>query len=182
QVMVLPQGEFRNLLMAKSSDREKVFSHLFQTQIYTRIEFALKEQAAGVRKNLEASRNQQLGVLRGAGVESEEQLLRELESQAGQMKELAAHKTRAAKSRKQAERALINAQKLAADFERLGQAKAALQMRVQQSKEVDELDAQLHRARAALRLQPEFNQWQLAIKQRERSELNLGKVQGKLQA
>ncbi|MCP4009669.1 MAG: SMC family ATPase, partial [Proteobacteria bacterium] len=182
QVMVLPQGEFRNLLMAKSSDREKVFSHLFQTQIYTRIEFALKEQAAGVRKNLEASRNQQLGVLRGAGVESEEQLLRELESQAGQMKESAAHKTRAAKSRKQAERALINAQKLAADFERLGQAKAALQMRVQQSKEVDELDAQLHRARAALRLQPEFNQWQLAIKQRERSELNLGKVQGKLQA
>ena len=63
QVMVLPQGEFRNLLMAKSSDREKVFSHLFQTQIYTRIEFALKEQAASVRKDLEASRNQQLGVL-----------------------------------------------------------------------------------------------------------------------
>jgi len=182
QVMVLPQGEFRNLLMAKSSDREKVFSHLFQTQIYTRIEFALKEQAASVRKDLEASRNQQLGVLRGAGVESEEQLLTELKSQAGQMKESAGHKARASKSRKQAERALLDAQKLAADFERLGQAKAALQLQVQQCKEIDELGEQLHRARAALRLQPEFNQWQLATKLRERSEVNLRKVQGKLQA
>ena len=38
QVMVLPQGKFREFLMADSSQRETIFSKLFQTQIYKRIE------------------------------------------------------------------------------------------------------------------------------------------------
>jgi exonuclease SbcC len=36
QVMVLPQGKFRELLMANSKDRETIFSQLFQTQICRR--------------------------------------------------------------------------------------------------------------------------------------------------
>ncbi|MGB1311767.1 MAG: AAA family ATPase, partial [Leucothrix sp.] len=34
QVMVLPQGQFRRLLMADSKDREQIFSQLFATGIY----------------------------------------------------------------------------------------------------------------------------------------------------
>ena len=34
QVMVLPQGQFRRLLMADSKDREQIFSQLFETGIY----------------------------------------------------------------------------------------------------------------------------------------------------
>jgi len=47
QVMVLPQGKFRQLLMADSKEREKIFSQLFQTHVYRRIEESLKQQAAG---------------------------------------------------------------------------------------------------------------------------------------
>lgn len=38
QVMVLPQGKFRELLLADSKDREQIFGKLFQTQIYKKIE------------------------------------------------------------------------------------------------------------------------------------------------
>jgi exonuclease SbcC len=42
QVMVLPQGKFRALLLAKSDDRQAILSTLFQTEIYKRIEQLLK--------------------------------------------------------------------------------------------------------------------------------------------
>ena len=58
QVMVLPQGKFRELLLADSKNREKIFSQLFQTSIYKKIEDALKLQAAEIRKAVEEHRKQ----------------------------------------------------------------------------------------------------------------------------
>ncbi len=52
QVMVLPQGKFRDLLLAKSDDRQQILSTLFQTHIYKQIEQSLKDKAADIeRKN-----------------------------------------------------------------------------------------------------------------------------------
>ena len=53
QVMVLPQGKFRELLMADSKEREKIFGQLFQTHIFKRIEDQLKAQAAGIKQAVE---------------------------------------------------------------------------------------------------------------------------------
>nr|WP_269148122.1 hypothetical protein [Vibrio anguillarum] len=50
QVMVIPQGKFRELLTANSKEREQIFGQLFQTHIYSQIERALFEKAAGIRK------------------------------------------------------------------------------------------------------------------------------------
>jgi exonuclease SbcC len=50
QVMVLPQGKFREFLLADSNDREKLFETLFQTSIYSRIQNALKERASHLEK------------------------------------------------------------------------------------------------------------------------------------
>ena len=51
QVMILPQGKFRELLMADSRDREKIFGQLFETHIYRRIEERLKSQAGEIRQD-----------------------------------------------------------------------------------------------------------------------------------
>lgn len=74
QVMVLPQGKFRQLLMAESSEREKIFSQLFQTSIYKSLEESLKARSADIRR--ERDRQQQLrqGILEGAELESAEAL------------------------------------------------------------------------------------------------------------
>jgi exonuclease SbcC len=54
QVMVLPQGKFRELLLAKSDDRQEILSTLFQTEIYKRIEQLLKDRAGNIeRQNTE---------------------------------------------------------------------------------------------------------------------------------
>ena len=170
QVMVLPQGEFRNLLMAKSADREKVFSHLFQTQIYTRIEFSLKEQASLVRKDIEARRNKEKRNLQSAELENEDQLKKELESQVAQLEISASHESVAAENQKQSQQALQNAQKLSQDFERLEQARRRLQQLQLQSREVEVQGARLKHARAASGIQPGFDQWQAAIFIRQQAE------------
>ncbi len=78
QVMVLPQGQFRQLLMAESADREKIFSQLFQTRIYKRLEENLKAQSAEIRRERERQLQLRQGILEGAGVESTDALEQEL--------------------------------------------------------------------------------------------------------
>ncbi|GLP96648.1 AAA family ATPase [Paraferrimonas sedimenticola] len=74
QVMVLPQGKFRELLLADSSQREKIFSQLFQTQIYRRLEDSLKEQARAVNKQYHELKQQQVGLLASGEYDSEQAL------------------------------------------------------------------------------------------------------------
>ena len=50
QVMVLPQGKFRELLLAKSTDRQAILSTLFQTQVYKRIEEILNDQSNAIER------------------------------------------------------------------------------------------------------------------------------------
>ncbi|MDR9827975.1 SMC family ATPase [Vibrio sp. FNV 38] len=74
QVMVIPQGRFRELLTANSKDREQIFGQLFSTHIYRDIERVLFEQAADIRKQKDQFDNQIKGVLELAEVESEDEL------------------------------------------------------------------------------------------------------------
>ena len=74
QVMVLPQGKFRDFLMADSTSREAIFSKLFQTQIYKRVEDQLKSQSSEIRKAVEGLRNQIKGILDTADIINEDQL------------------------------------------------------------------------------------------------------------
>lgn len=41
---MIAQGDFLKLLHAESKERKKIFSQIFQTQIYWRIQEALKEK------------------------------------------------------------------------------------------------------------------------------------------
>ena len=74
QVMVLPQGQFRKLLLAESNQREEIFSQLFQTQIYKEIESKLKEQSAQLRRDRTELKANITGVLSVTGLEEYAQL------------------------------------------------------------------------------------------------------------
>ena len=74
QVMVLPQGKFRQLLTADSKDRERIFSQLFQTHIYKRLEDELKERSAGIRRELDIFSKQKAAYLSGVNLETEAEL------------------------------------------------------------------------------------------------------------
>ncbi|CAM3904271.1 AAA family ATPase [Shewanella aquimarina] len=121
QVMVLPQGKFRELLMADSKAREKIFSQLFQTHIYRRIEERLKQQAAGIRRDVEAMRNRRGGILEGASLESDQALADELESIAPELALAQTQKQQSEQSLLAANQHLDKGLKLQGDFNRLQQ-------------------------------------------------------------
>jgi len=53
QVIVLPQGRFRELLSGGSDQRQKILEALFQTSYYRRVERALKDEASNLKKHAE---------------------------------------------------------------------------------------------------------------------------------
>lgn len=52
QIVLLPQGEFRNFLVASSNDKEKLLRNLFGTQLYQRLNEWLHAQQKNVEKEL----------------------------------------------------------------------------------------------------------------------------------
>lgn len=68
QVVILPQGRFQELLLAKSDARQAILETLFQVEAYGRIEHALKESAASIRQQAERARQRHAEVLQGTGV------------------------------------------------------------------------------------------------------------------
>lgn len=74
QVVLLPQGDFRKLLTANSSERQEIMQVLFKTELYRQIEEGLKAKAAGVKKEFEELERQRLWVQSEAGIESLDEL------------------------------------------------------------------------------------------------------------
>ena len=162
QVMVLPQGRFRDLLTAKSEDREKIFSTLFRTDIYKKIESALKEQAKHLRGAAEQLNQQIAGVLKGTGTDS----LAELEERTRELapEHSAAFERKKALTRshekvllaKQEGQALIDA------FDMLSSVSLKMAALSQKEPDIIQTKATIERAREAQRLQADFRQYQSA--------------------
>ncbi|MFV0557693.1 MAG: AAA family ATPase [Enterococcus sp.] len=53
QIIMLPQGEFRNFLIASSNDKEVVLRNIFATEIYQRLTEVLKEKNKALKKQFE---------------------------------------------------------------------------------------------------------------------------------
>ena len=156
QVMVLPQGKFRQLLMADSSEREKIFSQLFQTRIYKRLEESLKVRAADIRRKRDELNNIRKGILEGAEVDSAEELERELTEREPEIERAKQLKEEKERQFATADQVLLQARPLQQAFIRLETLTADLDQLQRRQEQVD-LDRQrLHRAERAVKLHPIF--------------------------
>ncbi|GAL32199.1 exonuclease SbcC [Vibrio maritimus] len=157
QVMVIPQGKFRELLTASSKEREAIFGQLFQTQIYTTIERVLFERAAGIRKAKEEFDNQIKGALDVASVESESQLSQALIELAPQLEHAESELNKAESQRSKAQQELDNALELSKKFSVKAELEQA-QLKHQQSSEAIELaKTELNAHKAAVAIQSEYD-------------------------
>lgn len=75
QVVLLPQGKFQKFLASGSAEREKILEALFGTEVYRRIEEALKEAAAKLAREAEKIRGEEEAVLRNAPAPTKDGLL-----------------------------------------------------------------------------------------------------------
>jgi exonuclease SbcC len=72
RVVVLPQGRFRDLLLADSKDKEKILQSLFDTERLKRIEDTLERRASELRSEVKALRERRDQELRGSDSEDED--------------------------------------------------------------------------------------------------------------
>lgn len=117
QVMVLPQGKFRELLLTGSKEREVIFSQLFQTQIFQRIEERLRTQANQIERAVNDHRQHISGILAGGELESEAALGQELEALTPQVDQARQRFESAQQQRRSAEKQRDEALALQRQFE-----------------------------------------------------------------
>ncbi|WP_064093577.1 AAA family ATPase [Rossellomorea aquimaris] len=55
QILMIPQGEFRKLLISESKDKEVILQRLFHTELYKVIQEKLKTEADNLKQNVELS-------------------------------------------------------------------------------------------------------------------------------
>jgi exonuclease SbcC len=79
QVVMLPQGKFRQLLTADSREREDILRVLFQTERYSRIEAYLKEKAKSLEEEIKCLEQERTMLLQQEEVESSLELQEKLE-------------------------------------------------------------------------------------------------------
>ncbi|WP_447078741.1 AAA family ATPase [Shewanella algae] len=160
QVMVLPQGKFRELLLADSKEREKIFSQLFQTHIYRRIEERLKQQALEIKAKARDLQSRRAGILETAGVESLEQLTAEIAALTPSLTEATSNKQKASDALAQSAKTLDNAKALTAEFERRKLLQTQLDALEQRRAEIELHQQTLENARKAEKLLPSLKELQ----------------------
>lgn len=124
QVMVLPQGKFRELLLAPSEQREKIFQQLFQTQTYARLEQKLRERANAAAAEINRLQDRQRGVMQGAGVDSADALAERFASLARQIEAAEAARQAADREHRDAAAALAQARQTEEAFVQWERARA----------------------------------------------------------
>ncbi|WP_394174623.1 AAA family ATPase [Thalassotalea litorea] len=156
QVMVLPQGKFRELLLAKSDARQAILSTLFQTQIYQKIEQILKEKAALIKGDYEQNQDLINQALQEASVQELSQLLSRQQQQQAQLEALTEQKGLLEKQRQQAIIAYQQGKKLNEDFSELARLQQSQAEHHAKAEDMQVQGRKLQQAEQAARLEPDF--------------------------
>lgn len=154
QVVVLPQGRFRELLSAGSDKREQILQQLFKTARFEQLEKALAERAKVVSeqiKELKAQREAQLGLV---DVTDDGGLLAFIEAATAELQASAGIVDAADAASKQARQALTEAEAADEAHRALQAARAELERLEAQEGDVEVLRRRVEAAARAEKVQP----------------------------
>jgi DNA repair protein SbcC/Rad50 len=152
QVVVLPQGRFRELLTASSNERESIFATLFQTEHYQRIQDRLRERSRSVRERLDDQYQQQRTVLEIAGAENLDHLAGMIAAADQQIATLTDQQTRQEQAVKLARKALDDAKAADQKLQDVESAQKHVADLERRRDEIDEQRTRLERAQRAAKL------------------------------
>ena len=157
QVMVLPQGLFRKLLLAESKDREPILSKLFQTHLYKQLEDSIKAQAAQVRQQKDAQRQQLMGILQTVNCRDKEELAQQSQQLEQAIATFQPEYDQAVQALKHHEQALEAAQALGKRFAQRDELVAQYQQHRQGEPGIAQLRQQSRQAQAAEKAYPFYS-------------------------
>jgi len=156
QVMVLPQGRFRELLLADSSQREEIFQQLFQTRIYARLERRLKDRSNDVSTQLHLLDEQARGLLSGMETDDRESLVMRIEGLKQEVERLQKMQVKAEESLTRSRQQVFESRNLQQQFKALETARKKLQNLEDQQPQLESDRERWRLAEQALVLKPVF--------------------------
>ncbi len=174
QVIILPQGRFRELLTARSDQREEILQTLFDSERFRHIEQALKQRAKELRIRVEKLGERRKTYLDAAGFDNAAELDASL---AGLDQEIAlADKDNAAlrASMAAADRGLEEGRQAIAKFRVRDEARVRLEELERQLPDITVAREELGRARQAVALDDLASQLEIARTQRLSAETEVG--------
>ncbi|HTX67725.1 MAG TPA: SMC family ATPase [Thermoleophilia bacterium] len=166
QVVVLPQGKFRDLLAAGSDKREEILRQLFSTRECADLERRLKERAREVVKASEELKIEKRTRLDAAGAEDEAQLAALLEEAAAAADRLKREAEREQTAERAAAAALAEARQAHEAAQAVASARERLRLLEEDRSRVDELAAAAAQGRSAQRVTPVATQRRQAAERR----------------
>lgn len=126
QVVLLPQGDFRKLLTANSTERQEIMQTLFKTELYRQIEDKLKAKAQEFKRAFDELGKQKQWILQEAGVESPDNLIIRHSENIAVVEQLKSQLEVVAKEREKLQQTVLAAKVVEAKFAEQADAAQAL--------------------------------------------------------
>lgn len=163
QVMVLPQGKFRELLLAKSDDRQTILGTLFQTEVYKRIEEQLQKKAGNIEQQYKKFEESKKDALADVHVADWDALITAIEKAVEVLRQRAVTKDKADELRQTEAAKVKSAGGLLASFKAQAEKQAELRQHQNQSDEVNAQRLRIERAEKAAAIAPKWQTLQAVL-------------------
>jgi len=154
QVVVLPQGQFRKMLSAKSTEREEIFQKLFSTDMYRKLQEKLKARANEIKQQLIDAGTKQKAKLEALDLKSADALEEELKGLIAKLEKLEIKRKAAIKALEVAQKNIHDAQVIEVLFTEQDTAKQQYESLVVQDAEIKKEKDQLADATLAREIEP----------------------------
>ncbi|MBD5778591.1 SMC family ATPase [Pelagicoccus sp. NFK12] len=165
QVILIPQGRFREVLEADSKKREEILETLFGTGLYSQLAERLKSKARGIEEAAKEGERKKEALLQAQQVESTEALHERREDLNKRCSDLASALKPLQEQRDKAAEGLATARRLNEQFQEADAASKELKSLVARKNEIDQSRQQLTSARKASSIRSEREIWIRSQKQ-----------------
>ena len=152
QIILLPQGDFRRLLLADSTERQDIMQELFGTMRYGLIENRLREEVSQLKGQAEQAHSQVQTLLASRHAENRGQLQLMMDEAGKKIKQLEEEQKKKERENEEFIRHHNEASRLAESFSRLEQAVKRAQELNKQEGEMAQKRADLKKIDAAIAL------------------------------
>lgn len=169
QVVVLPQGQFRRLLLADSRDRQAILEVLFQTELFRRIEEALKQTSREIEAQVRDLRKHLQFVLDQAQSESIQELKDKLDNAAKELSLIRGDLDILKTEERLSQERLAEARRTAEKLVELGRAEDHFEALQREIPAFDTKRAALTRARNAAAVIPEEKALERSIRESQKA-------------
>lgn len=160
QVVILPQGQFRRLLMADSKDRQVIMEALFQTGLYKRMEEFFKQQAKAVEDRARSLQDKSQLLLNEVECTSVDELKRKIADKAEAVQDWSRQFLSISKAVSRAQGELLLGRQIEQKLANCDEAQKIYTSLIAQREEIDEQRLELGKGQQAMQILPVDNSMQ----------------------